>query len=44
MAEKWEITNRELLVFFGSVIIALFIMAGATAGWFDHWLQGLQYL
>ena len=41
MAEKWEITNRELLVFFGSVIIALFIMAGATAGWFDPLVAGI---
>jgi len=41
MPEKWEITNRELLVFFGSVIIALLVMAGGTAGWFDPLTAGI---
>jgi len=41
MPEKWEITNRELIVFFGSVLMALFIMAGGTMGWFDPLVAGI---
>lgn len=41
MPEKWEITNRELLVFFGSVLIALFVMAGGAMKWFDPLTAGI---
>jgi len=42
MAEqKIEITARELAVFFGSVLIALLIMAGGALGWFDPLTAGI---
>jgi len=44
MPEKWEITNRELIVFFASVMIALFIMAGGTMGWFDPLIAGIAVI
>jgi len=44
MAEKWEVTNRELIVFFGSVLMALFIMAGGTMGWFDPLVAGIAVI
>jgi len=44
MPEKWEITNRELAIFFVSVMIALFIMAGGTMGWFDPLIAGIAVL
>jgi len=44
MPEKWEVTNRELAVFFVSVMVALFIMAGGTMGWFDPLVAGIAVL
>ncbi|RLI82109.1 hypothetical protein DRP04_04725 [Archaeoglobales archaeon] len=44
MPEKWEVTNRELMVFFGSVLTALFIMAGGTMGWFDPLVAGIAVI
>ena len=41
MPEKWEITNRELIVFFGSVLIALFVMVGGAMNWFDPLTIGI---
>lgn len=42
MAEgKMEITGRELAVFFGSVLTALFIMTGGALGWFDPLTAGI---
>ena len=41
MAEKWDVTNRELIVFFGSVMLALFIMAGSVKGLFDPLVAGI---
>jgi len=39
--EKWEISNRDLLLFFGSAIIALVVMIGGTMGWFDPMTAGI---
>jgi len=43
MAEqpKMEVTNRELVVFFGSVFIALFIIAGGAVELFDPLTVGI---
>ena len=39
--QKWEITNRELVVFFVSIAIALFVMAGGAMRWFDPLTAGI---
>ncbi len=46
MAEprRFEVTNRELIVFFFSVMLGLFIFAGGSAGWFDPLTAGVIVL
>lgn len=39
--ERWEVTNRELIVFFASVIIALGVMAGGAMHLFDPLVAGI---
>ncbi len=39
--EKWEISSKDLILFFGSVFIALFVMLGGAAGAFDPMLAGI---
>lgn len=39
-----ELTNRELIVFFGALVVALFIFAGGAAGWFDPLTGGIIIL
>jgi len=41
MPEKWEITNRELIVFFGALAIALFVMIGGAMELFDPLTAGI---
>jgi len=36
-----EVSNRDLALFFGSILVALFVIAGATAGWFDPMTAGI---
>lgn len=38
---QMSITNRELLVFLGSVVMALVILAGGGLGWFDPLTAGI---
>jgi len=39
--EKWEISNRDLALFFGSLFVALLVMLGGSAGWFDPMTGGI---